>query len=274
MEDEMGFLDSLFAKKLQPIAEQMNQSVAEKVVPELKAKVEEEQAKVAPLTEQQRAIARSQVLSDIQDARKTAMAQGRQRAEQAFQGAGQDVFFTRGQGAIQSDVGDIIARRRAALAGLTGEESNAMREQELAGITQSEATAARQLRGAQAASGVRGGLAGAQQAALIQQAQNKRAELERQLFLENIRQKQAALGAFEGTIGQEAQQARQRELAKLGIEMGFGQMGSSEAAAAGQIQAGQEGARLNRGREDIAAANAAAYQSEIAKQAMANKGKK
>jgi len=108
---------------------------------------------------------------------------------------------------------DILSMRRSALQGFNSQENNALREQGLQGIQQGQQTALRQLRGVQAGSGIRGGLQAAQQAQALNAGQAARGQLARDLFLQNIGQKEKALAAFEqSSTGIEGTQyARQQD---------------------------------------------------------------
>lgn len=99
-----------------------------------------------------------------------------------------------------SDIADIIARRRAALGGFTGEETEQRRAragQEIARQTQGQR---RQIAALQAAQGVRGATAASQQIGALQQGIQTRAEFERDLFLANEEAKRSALSAFEQSV--------------------------------------------------------------------------
>jgi len=118
-----------------------------------------------------------------------------------------------------ADIQRIIDMRSANLSGFTPDELNAMRAQEAAQMGRAQSTALRQLRGAQASAGLRGGAAAAQQAGILGQAQAARANLERDLFLQNIAQKRAALDSYDQSVrGIEGEEFGQRESAIGGLE--------------------------------------------------------
>ena len=128
--------------------------------------------------------------------------------------AGQELFggdFQEGKlGRLEtgpsSDVQDIIARRKAGLEGLSAEENQSIREKGSQSIDRSTQSSLRQLRGIQGASGQRGGSAVANQARILQAGQGAKANVERDLAIQNIGVKRDALGAAEGSIlGAEAQ---------------------------------------------------------------------
>lgn len=105
-----------------------------------------------------------------------------------------------------ADVQDIIARRKAGLEGLSAEENQAIRERGSQSIDRSTQASLRQLRGVQGATGQRGGSAVANQARILQAGQGAKANVERDLAIQNIGVKSQALGAAESSIlGSEAQ---------------------------------------------------------------------
>lgn len=182
-------------------------------------------------------------------------------------------------GQRSADVQDIISRYRSGLEGYTAPELQALREQMQSGITTGEQTALRQLRGQQAAAGIQGGLAGAQAARLLQAGQQARTQAERDLFLQNIAQRQNALQGFQqavtgaeatefgrgqttqGALEQILQQQRAEETGRQQFNIGQGQqekfgqlatmlgiagMGSTERAAEAEKIAGTETAKAIR----------------------------
>lgn len=181
------------------------------------------------------------------------MAAGRARGEEIFG----KTYIEASRPERSADVADVLARRKAQLQGLSAPENTALREQMAQKLAQSQALAQRKLAGAQAAAGVRGGLATAQQAQVGTEAQRARAEAERQLFLENIAQRQAALDKYEASTRAAEQEEigryGQRQYGKLATELGYGQLGAAERAgintaligesqaAAAAKQAGQGG---------------------------------
>lgn len=118
-----------------------------------------------------------------------------------------------------ADTQQIIDLRKANLAGFSPEEINAMRAQEVSQMGRAQSTALRQLRGAQAQAGLRGGAAAAQQANILAQSQAARANVERDLFLQNIAQRRAALGDYESSVrGVEGEEFARRTGALGGLE--------------------------------------------------------
>ena len=206
---------------------------------------------------------RLKTLQQLRRQREIAQDQGRARGEQLF-GEGS---LGRLQEGRAPEIADVIERRRAGLQGFSREELNALRAQRAQEIARGEQTALRQLRGAQAQAGVRGGLAGAQQAALIQQGQQQRAQAEQELFLRGEQAKREGLGSFEQSLvgAREREQQRQafnigqqqrERFGQLATELGFAGLGAQEAAAAGQLFlgeqqaiAGEREARANEGKK-------------------------
>lgn len=188
-----------------------------------------------------------ELLGEAQAAREADMAKGRERGNELF-----------GEGALgrvsaerSADIADVVARRKAALSGLTPEQQNALQSQALAGIQQGTQTNLRQLRGIQGAQGIRGGAAAAQQANVLNQGLVQRANAERDIFTDNINRQAQALNSLEGTL----QQAEQNELARqqfnldqgqrekfgqLSTEFGYAGLGSAERGGIAQQAIGEQ----------------------------------
>jgi hypothetical protein len=151
-----------------------------------------------------------------------------------------------------ADITDVIARRKAGLEGFNAEENTALKEQMAQQVSRAEQGALRQLKGAQAGAGIRGGLAGAQTSDVLMQGQQQRANAARDLFLQNIQQKQQALGAFEGS----ARAAEGEQFARQQQATGqyAGQLSGEEAARLAATQAataGLEGTIGRQGAQDL-----------------------
>lgn len=183
------------------------------------------------------------ILKRFKEGRNQDLAEGRQRGQELF---GQGTLGTRAQPAISNDLQDVLNRRRSALAGFSSPEQAAMRAQALGQIGREGQTQLRSLRGQQAASGVRGATAGAQQMALQKNLQKQQAETERDLFLQNLAERNNNLGAFEKTLGEEQNRAEREKLGQISTEMGFGQLGAAERAAAAQQAIGEQQAQAAR----------------------------
>ena len=233
---------------------------------------------------------RKRLAADFKEERDVAMQEGRDRGKDLFGGAAlgrlpknqerssevnalisgrQGIADT--AGVRSADVESVLGQRRAALEGFTPEERAALESQTMSEIARSEAGAMRGLRGAQAASGVRGGAAAAQQARMLSEAQKQRAAQAQNLFLTEQAQKRAAVGELEssaraaeteefgrksdaqsaleqmtmGARGEESQrqifnlgQKGREQFGQLATEMGYGSLGAAESAAAGQVATG------------------------------------
>lgn len=178
---------------------------------------------------------------------------GRARGQELF---GEGSLGTRSLEERKTDIADVLARRKAALSGLTPEEQAAMESQALGGINQATQTQLRQLRGVQGASGVRGGLAAAQQANLLRGGQQAAAEAQRDIFLQNLGARRQALSDFENTVLGEQQRANQERFGQLATEMGIAQLGSGTRGGVRQsilgeqqVESAQQQAAANSGKK-------------------------
>lgn len=193
------------------------------------------------------------ILGKTRAGREEDLAAGRARGQELF-AAGS--LGTRAAGETKADLMDILAKRKAAAEGFTGQEQTALKEQALGAAQRQQAGAMRSLRAGQAASGVRGGLAGAQVNRALQEQGQQRAGIERDLMLQNLANRQQNLGAFEQTVQSELGRQQQEKFGQLGTEMGYAQLGSTERAAAAQqaiaeqqAAAAREQARKNQGKK-------------------------
>ena len=182
-------------------------------------------------------------------AREQDMARGRARGEQMF---GSPAIETSRQ-ERSTDIADILAARRGQVGGFSAEENSALRSQMLQQLGQSETTQMRGLRGQQATQGIRGGMAAAQQQQQLAANQNARAQMERDLFIQNIAQQQQALGGYEQAVRAAEQEEigryGQRQVGILGTEMGYGQLGAADRASLTQQLMGQSEAEIGAVRE-------------------------
>lgn len=183
----------------------------------------------------------ARITGQMAQQREADLAKGAARGKELFG----KTFIEESRPERSADIADVIARRKAALQGFSGEENTALREQMAQAQARQEQGALRQLRGVQAQQGIRGGLAGAQQAQQLAQNQAQRAAAERELFLQNIAQRQQALGNFEQSAraaeAEEIGRFGQRRFGQLGTELGYGQLGAADRAAAmGQILGEQQ----------------------------------
>jgi hypothetical protein len=174
-------------------------------------------------------------------AREGDMAKGRARGQELF-GEGK---LGRINAERSADISDVIARRKSMLEGYTPEEKNAMRDENIRSMQRQTEGQARSLRGAQAASGVRGATASAQNVQLAKGQQDQSRQMERDLFLKNADARRAALGAFEqSATGAEATETSKQQYnigqknaelqAQLATEFGYANLGSADRAAAAQ----------------------------------------
>ncbi len=131
------------------------------------------------------------------------------------------------------EITDVLARRKAALAGLEAPEGQALKEKALEGLNEQTQTGLRQLRGAQG--GISPVRAAAQQAALLRSQDVGRGKLERDLLLENVNIKNRALSDFEQAVraaeaeeqarfGYNIDQSNKEKYGQLAAEMGFEQL--------------------------------------------------
>lgn len=131
------------------------------------------------------------------------------------------------------EISDVLARRKAALAGLEAPEGQALKEKALEGLNEQTQTGLRQLRGAQG--GISPVRAAAQQAALLRSQDVGRGKLERDLLLENVNIKNRALSDFEQAVraaeaeeqarlGYNIDQSNKEKYGQLAAEMGFEQL--------------------------------------------------
>lgn len=201
---------------------------------------------VARETAKLREEANQRLLDRLRTEREADLAQGRARGSQLF-----------GEGSLgrvgevrSADIADILARRKAGLEGLNAAENQALREQAFSGLKSQAATQARQLRGAQGGAGITGAVAAAQQARLMRSADDQKRQLERDLLIENIRQKQEALAGYEQSLRATEEDELGRRKYNLGAgaaekagqistELGYGGLGAGERSAAQQQALGE-----------------------------------
>lgn len=176
-----------------------------------------------------------------ESSRESDMAKGRARGQELF-GEGK---LGRVNEARSADIQDVISRRKAMLEGYTPDEKAAMRDENIRSMQRQTEGQMRALRGAQAASGVRGATASAQNVQLAKGQQEQSRQMERDLFLKNADAKRAALGAFEqSATGAEANELQRQQYnigqknaetqAQLATEFGYANLGAADRAAAAQ----------------------------------------
>lgn len=188
-------------------------------------------------------------LAAVQAARNKDLEAGRAR--------GQEMFAQGSLGRVEEgrakEIADIIAERQKRSKGYTPEELQAYREQNQKEIQRTGQSAQRQQQMALARSGVRGAAAAAQQAALLKAQQGQMAQNERDLYLNQIQRRDAALQALEGSTNTARQEELQRQTFNFGqlgkekslqlaTELGYGGLGAGERSAIMQSQAAENAA--------------------------------
>lgn len=121
-------------------------------------------------------------------------------------------------GVRSQDMIDLVARRKAGLEGLTGPELEALREQGFQSIDRNFNTNQRALASAQARSGVRGGAAGAQFRNILRDRIQGTRDLERDIFLANVKERNDRLQALQDLIsGLEKTEFDQKQRANIDL---------------------------------------------------------
>lgn len=118
------------------------------------------------------------------------------------------------QGAVDTQLqgeNDILSRYKAGLDGYTAPEYQAQREQMARGINSNTQTSLSQLAKAQARGKVYGASATAQQNNVLRQAQLNKDNLEQDLMVKNIDEKQKRLGAYADEQGKAREEMFTRE---------------------------------------------------------------
>lgn len=134
-----------------------------------------------------------------------------------------------------------LSRMRDMSEGLNAKEMQASREQMARGLQGKEQNAIRSLYSQQARSGVRGGMAGAQQARLQRQAMGDRQAAEQKLMLDNYALRRQGL--------QDYSQAVNRDISgELATGMGEAQLGVTDRTAATQASINEAMMRANANR--------------------------
>jgi hypothetical protein len=166
-------------------------------------------------------------------------------------GRGEEIFGKEGDqklGRIGSnlDIQRVLQARRAQAGGISPQEQNLMRAQMLGQISSANTGAMRQLRGVQGASGVQGGVAGAQAADILRGGQQAMLGAERDIQMQNLMQKRAGVNELEKSasdigkydLGQQNKELMGRVYSGIGEQM----MGMQERTAiqAGEIARAQE----------------------------------
>lgn len=129
-----------------------------------------------------------------------------------------DKIDTRFDENTSADMQGILAKRKESLKGLSSEESLAMREQAVQNIGRNEETNRRRLSSIQAGLGVRGDTAATQQAGVLFQGMQNRANFERDLILQNRQIKADALNSLENTVRGNESQSNLAKQGNVGIQ--------------------------------------------------------
>ena len=195
----------------------------------------------------------ARLIDQSKTARDADLAEGQARGEQLFGGTS----YGRSRGERSQDVQNILDMRKALLyGGMPQEQMNAFRSQASDQINGQLQTGLRAVRGNAAMSGLRGGAAAAQQMRLVQQANQQRAQSERDLFLKQMAQRRQDLNSLEGSVNtaekNEIDRSNSNLYGKLATELGYGSLGAGERGAInqqiiGQQQAAAAQAAANRG---------------------------
>lgn len=185
-------------------------------------------------------------LSRVQ--REIDLARGRERGLQDFS----EGSLGRVGEDVSSDIQKLQQMRMGiATDGFGAQAFQGAREQRLDALRDLEQQQLRQLKGIQGQTGVYGGLAGAQRLELMGEQQSKRQDAERDLFLDEVRQKQEAIGAAESTtrateqdvLGRQQYNIQQRKAELMGLltaQYGEAALGVTERTSARATQAAKD----------------------------------
>ncbi len=151
------------------------------------------------------------------------------------------------------DYNDLVNTQKGRLEGFNSAEYGALRDTMNRENMRSYATSRENLARSQAYSGVRGATASAQQAKAGRDFNRSQIEGNQNLMIQNIGQKDKASGLLSQYLGQRSgvEQAnnanKEREMgARLGIQFGYGQMGSANRSSAAQYFANADALNLQK----------------------------
>lgn len=173
---------------------------------------------------------------------KEAMKDEQQKRTDMRDAARQQTFLDQARNERNSDLSEGRARGQELFGdgklgrvneGYSDQELNAMRDNNMATIGSAGKQNLRALRIQQAASGVRGGQATAQQAKMQNDNQNQIVQSERDLFLNNINQRR-------DDQKYNIDQANREKQAQLVTELGYGSLGSADRGAVTQRIVGEK----------------------------------
>lgn len=136
------------------------------------------------------------------------------------------------------EYGANLSRMKDMSQGLNAQEMNAAREQMARGLQGQEQGAMRRLYSNQAKSGVRGGMAGAQQMRLAQSNNQQRQAAEQKLLLDNYALKRQGLQDYSGAVNRGIS-------GELATSMGYAGLGVADRTAAQQSAASAAAAAAN-----------------------------
>lgn len=151
---------------------------------------------------------------------------------------GEEVFSDGALGRLDETI--MNARKQQAEQGFTGNEMNALRDQNLASLNQQNAGAARNARIQAAAEGVRGGRAVAMNNRMLGEQSAAAANSERELFLKGIESRRQGLTDLEAAQKYNQEQKNRELQGRLTTELGYGGLGAAERGAAIQAVVGQQ----------------------------------
>jgi hypothetical protein len=150
------------------------------------------------------------------------------------------------------DIKRVLERRREMAEGPTGEAAQRRLDTAKSGLRREQELARRQLLKSQAASGMRGATAGAQQGAQALMAAQQQSDLENRMAEGEEQREIQALGALETSAGAATQfdlaQAAKEKNIELSSGLGFAQMGAANRAADKAAQANIAAAAAGRPR--------------------------
>lgn len=151
-------------------------------------------------------------------------------------------------GSVSEDPGnqEYLDQLKAGLGGYTSPEYQAQREQMLRGVRSNEMTAATQLAKAQARGKVYGAAAGAQRANLSRSSQDSKNNLEQQLMVKNIDERQNRLNNYGAAVAANNAAALERQKTNMGNR-------ASEIATRAETLTGAGGLALTKAQNELIA---------------------
>lgn len=132
-----------------------------------------------------------------------------------------------------ADMSAVLEQRKKRAMGLNAQEVQSYRERGEQGINQQMATSMRALRGLQAGSGVRGGAAAAQAIPIVNNANNARGALERDIGIADMERRGTELNNYEKSLTGE-------RAGELGTIFGYAGLGAGDRSSALQYGLGKD----------------------------------